>query len=302
MNLAPKEVERFFRVWFPLLRHVNDERHVIPDSAWPQGGPLNVQDAAKLRDALWADDSLLQAFLSRNPAGLSAADLALAESWQNRRFGNLWVVRYLKWHTVFLDDTGPGHLYGVLGLNDPLEKLLGPSLPRMIRTALLPFEDRITYDGLLSGTNLFFGSGIRGDLNTKYRNLKEREGIITSLLPQPAASPEQARKAVHSRNEKLLSDFRKELYASRLSTPTVERHMGALSAFAEVLQEQQPPCPLIDLDGDDVAAYLQQIGAGTKAAKDVLTSFRRFARFLDDTQRLEPDEAWALIEFLRAYQ
>jgi hypothetical protein len=37
-----------------------------------------------IREALWANDSIREAFLAENPAGLSRADLTLVESWRDR--------------------------------------------------------------------------------------------------------------------------------------------------------------------------------------------------------------------------
>lgn len=60
-------------------------------------------------------------------------------------------------------------------------------------TVLLPFKDRIVYDGLLSGYNISFGGGIKRMLNDSYRRAKERQGIVTSLpieaIPTTAANP-----------------------------------------------------------------------------------------------------------------
>ena len=45
----------------------------------------------------------------------------------------------------------------------------------MVKATLLPYRDRIIYDGLLSPYRIFFGPGIRGDINGTYSRLKERE-------------------------------------------------------------------------------------------------------------------------------
>src|SRR5262249_15259178 len=78
----------------------------------------------------------------------------------------------------------------------PFEELFGPDLPRMIKTTLLPFKGRITYDGLMSGYNISFGPGIRRSLNDGYNEAKARQGIITQLPPPadlaPAAEPKAA--------------------------------------------------------------------------------------------------------------
>ena len=82
---------------------------------------------------------------------------------------------------VFLTDEEPVVAYGVVALFDPFEDVIGPYLPRMIKTTLLPFKGRIVYDGLVTGYNVFFGGGIKRRLNESYKEAKERFGIVTSL-------------------------------------------------------------------------------------------------------------------------
>jgi hypothetical protein len=77
----------------------------------------------------------------------------------------------------------------VLGLYDDFDDLFHKSqLPRLVKAVLLPFKGKIIYDGLLQGYNVFFGSGIRGDLKEVYLTAKQNGRIIESLVapkPQP---------------------------------------------------------------------------------------------------------------------
>jgi hypothetical protein len=99
-------------------------------------------------------------------------------------------------YTVFLKATDPAIAYGVTALSQPFEELVGPYLPVMVKTMLLPFQDKIVYDGLLTGygVRLSFGPGIRRMLNESYRKAKDRHGIVTTL-PVPE-TPTVAKKAV----------------------------------------------------------------------------------------------------------
>ena len=51
----------------------------------------------------------------------------------------------------------------------------------MVDAVLLPFKDRIIYDGLMNGYNISFGAGIRRSLNESFKEAKARQGIVTSL-------------------------------------------------------------------------------------------------------------------------
>jgi hypothetical protein len=51
----------------------------------------------------------------------------------------------------------------------------------MTEAVLIPFKNKIIYDGLLSSYNVIFGAGIKRSLNDSYRQAKQRLGIVTSL-------------------------------------------------------------------------------------------------------------------------
>jgi hypothetical protein len=87
--------------------------------------------------------------------------------------------------------------YGVLALSQPFEELVGPYLPVLTHTVLLPFKGMIVYDGLMTSYRISFGPGIRRSLNESFKEAKARHGIVTSLpmskepLPPKTPKPHQ---------------------------------------------------------------------------------------------------------------
>ena len=292
MHLLPHEVERFYRIWFPLLYYVNQQRHLVDyfPSTW---GKASVEPSAAvtLRDALWADDSLREAFISENPANLSPLDLALVASWKYRVAGDFFVLRHLKKYTVFLLGGKSVHAYAVLGLVSPIKEIIGPYLPVYLKAVLLPFEGKIIYDSLLAPYNISFGGGYRRDLNPNYRYAQEHEGIITTLAPDDQADPDDLRKGVQARNKKILLAFQKELGQSGLSPKMMEQHRNTIARFAqEYLLDEDPPRGLLDMTIDDVITYLDSV----KNASPV--SFKRFVQFLRNTERMDYELAESILE------
>jgi hypothetical protein len=113
----------------------------------------------------------------------------------------LYIFRELKKYTVFLTATEPSIAYSVLALSQPFEELTGPHLPVLTQTVLLPFKDRIVYDGLMNCCSISFGPGIRRSLNESFKEAKLRHGIATWLpmsdkpmvarkTPKPKPSPQ----------------------------------------------------------------------------------------------------------------
>src|SRR6266699_1592546 len=191
MRLLPQETERFYRIWFALLHYINTQLHLVP--AFPAA--LGEQDVSpevtiQVRDALWASDALREQFIAENPAQLPAVDLSLVASWQYRLAGSFYIFRSLQNYTIFLSTTTPAHAYGVLGLVSTIEETVPLPLTVLTQADLLPFHHHINYDSLFTSYNVLFGSGYRQDLREQYRNIQEREGIITSLLPEDQAARE----------------------------------------------------------------------------------------------------------------
>ena len=296
MQLPPEQTARFYRIWLALLRYVNEQQQRVPTfpASEERNGLLPLSDEMHLRNALWADDGLRERFIAANPADLSSADLAVVASWRYRRAGAFYIVRALKKYTVFLSEDAPPRAYGVLGLSSPIQELTRGPLPVLAQTVLLPFEGQIIYDGLLQWYAVVFGPGIRARLNAEYRNAQEREGIITTLGPlNHPADPREGLAAVFARNARILQAFRKDLSSKGLSPKMVEQHVGTIEDFAQTcLLEHDSPRGLLDTRLSDLQSYLR-----THGNKTVTTSFKRFVRFLEETGRMDYEQA----EILRAW-
>ena len=294
MILPPQATERFYRIWFALLRYANAQRHILPESlTLPPEGTLAAADGVKLREVVWGDDALREAFIAENPAGLPPEDIGIVRSWQHRVTGTFFVLRHLKKHSIFFAEAPQARAYGVVGLVSPFEELIGPYLPRAVQAVLLPFEDRITYDGLLSGYSVSFGAGIRRNLDVAYRNAREREGIVTSLLATEATV-----KDVAVRNAPVVAAFRTALYRCGLGTKAVERHVRNIEAFANgYLSCQEHPRGLAEIGSEDLENYL---AADVQDPKAVMISFQRFVRFLYESERIDPDAEAAFRDVFRS--
>jgi hypothetical protein len=195
MLLEPYELELFFRLHRTLMFFVNQRLKVIPDKlATPEEfAALSPEVRLKVRDTLNTNLDLIESFVDENPAHLSEDELDIVRSWRHLVTGKFYVFRELKKYTVFLSVADPAIAYGVLALSQPFEDLIGPYLPVLTQTVLLPFKGMIVYDGLMSSYNISFGPGIRRNLNQDFKEAKARHGIVTSLpmsaTPLPVKAP-----------------------------------------------------------------------------------------------------------------
>ncbi|HEX4124431.1 MAG TPA: hypothetical protein VHY37_06870 [Tepidisphaeraceae bacterium] len=183
MLLDPKDVRVFFTLHRALMFFVNQKLEVIPDRpANPnEYSSLSPDTRVKVHDAFIKHTELIQLFVDENPPGFSRDQLDIILSWRHLVHGRFFVFRELKNYTVFLSTERPPIAYGVLALLEPFEDLIGPYLPVMVETILLPFKNQIIYDGAMSRFNITFGGGIRHGLNEDFKEAKARHGIVASL-------------------------------------------------------------------------------------------------------------------------
>ncbi len=193
MRLDPDDLRLFYKLYPALMLFVNERLGIArtPLTKPEEFGRLPTEERVKLRDGLPEHMDLIDAFVSENPFRLPDDELEIARSWKDLVAGEFYVYRCLKNYTVFLTTGEPVVAYGVLSLMDTFEDLIGPRLPHLCRTVLLPFRGRIVYDGMLAGYNISFGSGIRRRLKESYDDAKERQGIVTTL-PPPAGELHRA--------------------------------------------------------------------------------------------------------------
>ena len=106
---------------------------------------------------------------------------------------------------------------------------------------------------------------------------------------------------VRTRNAKIIGEFRKALYKSGTSPKMVEQHIGSIQSFTDhYLLAQDPPRPLLEMRTQDVDRYLNSLSQ--EDAIGALKSFKRYARFLWDSARSNPDALDLLRTFLKSYQ
>ncbi len=197
MLLEPLDVELFFKLHRALMLFVNHRLKVIPNKVVSPGefAALSPEVRLKVRDALNGNLDLIESFVDENPAHLSEDELDIVHSWRHLVHGEFYVFRELKKYTVFLMPTNQPIAYGVVALSQPFEELIGPYLPVLTQTVLLPFKGMIVYDGLMSSYNISFGPGIRRNLNEDFKATKARHGIVTSLPMSATPLPRKAPKA-----------------------------------------------------------------------------------------------------------
>ena len=188
MLLPQQDARLFFRLHKTLLLFANQHLGVCSGAlaSLEDFNPARLEETARLRDALLERGDILESFLQENPAHLSDEELAIVSLWRHRVAGKFCVFRQMKKHTILCSTTSPFVAYGVTALTEPFDEIVGGRMPVLIETVLLPYRDKIIYDGLLRVYNVWFGPGFRRHLNEDYQVAKKLFGIVTSL---PVSAP-----------------------------------------------------------------------------------------------------------------
>ena len=195
MKLSPEDANLFYKLMWPLQFYINQQRQIIPHLSSLEEYIESQQDKTQVRNAIYENIGLLDAFIAENPAHLSDDELAIVQSWKRFVAGNFYIVRLLKKTNIFVDSSDPPRVYAVLGLMDSLQDIFYHRKPPIwVQTVLLPFKGKIVYDGMLSVYNMYFGPGIRGNMKEIYMAAKQNRRIIETLEPERQPKKRETRK------------------------------------------------------------------------------------------------------------
>lgn len=180
MNLSEKEANHFFKLMWALQYFVNRKLNIYPDiHNVTDYKNSDIKKKVTVRTALYNKINIIDSFIKENPQNLLTKDLSIVNNWKKYIGGQFYIERLLMKYAVFIQDE---NVYGVFGLQQPLNELIHKSqLPLYVNTVLLPYKDKIIYDGMFDGRNIYFGSGIKRELNEVYMKAKQNNRIIISL-------------------------------------------------------------------------------------------------------------------------
>ena len=183
--LVPEERDLFFKLNFDLLYCVNKTHNIVGefcDGRYPKS--VDPEKAYRIKDELFKNPEWIGEYVQQHGDEMTDEERKILLSWQKHYIHDCFlVVRYLKKYSVLMrGDNNDAQLFGVIGLNHPFADLFDPSsLPVMINATLLPFTNKIVYDGLLSAYPIRIGSHMRKNINEQYSATKAKSGIIERL-------------------------------------------------------------------------------------------------------------------------
>lgn len=268
-TLPAEDAALFIRLQVALLFYVNRKLGLVPgvdsEEAFRKS---SMEDKVKIRDSLYASPQLIDSFVAENPARLSPDELALFALWKQAVFGKFYILRHLKRYAVFLDNQDPPKAYGVLGITDEIESLFMRDPPILVETALLPWRNKIIYDGLVQSYNVYFGAGIRASLNRSYQRARAITGIIETLGGPTGEQPipRRSKKPGLSVEDLLatLDQIEQQIAGLKgIETPVQRNAFGALRAAVDLARTASREPVDVD-DVDDVVRAGRRLNSALK--------------------------------------
>lgn len=111
---------------------------------------------------------------------------------------------------------------------------------------------------------------------------------------------------IREQNKPILAAFQQWLEAAGLSAKTVKTHVDNVDFFTEYLVYYEPLKRLAAADADDFYIFCanwfprKALWASAASARSNLASFRKFARFMRETERWSAKRELEILETLKA--
>lgn len=287
MILSTSQIQRFYDIFIPLLVYTNGITKTLPEDILVSLGDIhNPQAESELRAGLWTNSWIIDEFIEENIFDFKSEDLEVVKSWKTFRYGDFTLGKVINGRGIFMAFDDLGEIFSVCPLFSSFEEIL-PKIPIMVRTAIIPFENVLVYDGSISSYPVSFGPGLRGMINKWYINAKELHNIRSSFLPPSPLSEKEKQIQVEETNKSVLRYFKKYSRAKGRSDKITNRDYETARIFSVfLLNESGGIKSLREITKENFIDYITVSKDFDNPAK---IGLRRFFEYMADTERLDWD-------------
>lgn len=179
MKLGKKDYEKYLEIHSSMIYYVGKRDNLLADEVnYEEFMKMSVPEKYEIRNSLYSDLNNFNDYIDANKSTLSKEDIEIIRGFKNLEQGTFRVMKYTKKYTLFF---GEKYVYGVLALNDSIDELLGDITPQLVEAVLLPFNDKIIYDGMLSKFPIHIGKGLSKSIKSDFLLSKRKYGIVEQL-------------------------------------------------------------------------------------------------------------------------
>lgn len=182
-HLTKKEKDFFYNLWLQLLDFVN-RKYKVTESVINVANPLDNDPKVlrKVRDKLWENTDVITEFVYNTPS-LSFEERKYLHDWEYNSIKGAFVIfQQTEDYAILVRMFGiEKEFFGIKGISASVSAVVKESLPMMTYTVLLPFGNKIIYDGFLDKYPLSFKTTAQKRIITGYQEMLDRLGIVTDL-------------------------------------------------------------------------------------------------------------------------
>ncbi len=180
MPLSDSDYQLFMNTYLPLLYFTGLVHGIIPEKTSFKSFIRTMPKSTKFecRQQLIQDENIVRKFMAKNGAYLSLEERKIIDGLSKRIKGKFIIYKLLTDRAIFLGEENI--FYEVYELSDPFDTLVN-NMPCVVEASILPFQNRIVYDGFLQPYNVHIGPNMRKDMREHYKKAKEDGRIVKSL-------------------------------------------------------------------------------------------------------------------------
>jgi hypothetical protein len=180
MTLNNAEYKAYISAHLDILYYVGKKKGIIPSSTtFEDFMKIDFRQKAQCRDLFLEDENLLEDYLSENEGQLTSEAVEILLGFKQKISSSFVIYKCYAKHAIFID-TQTNKFYAVLGLSSRFDEMFH-TFPVYIDATLIPFKDKIIYDGFLKGGGITFGSNMRASMKEDYMTAKKKGQIIMRL-------------------------------------------------------------------------------------------------------------------------
>ncbi len=172
-SFTKQESMLFYRLYLSLLEYTNQKFQISPISIYNLE-EIDQVDLNHIRILLFENPEIIDQYIQDNPIHLNQSQLDIIKEFKKGFIDEFLIIENTDDYTII---SNKSDVYAVYGIVNHLKEIYpNQSLPQVVNLALLPFKNKIVFDGILaSQDNLPITSQI-----TKF----DFDDIIFQLKPQ----------------------------------------------------------------------------------------------------------------------
>ena len=180
MTLTGTEYKQFLRTHLDLLFYVGQQKNILPkQTQFKNFLDADFEIKFKCREALLNDDNILDEYIASNFDHLTTEQINILVGFKKKIKSSFVIFKYLTNYAIFID-TKDNKFYAVKALGDTFDQFFD-NFPVNISTTLIPFKDKIIYDGFIQSSGVYYGRNMTQTMNEDYKEAKRNKQIVTKI-------------------------------------------------------------------------------------------------------------------------